>query len=63
MFIENCFKVKCFIGEKGFEGLASDSSIKQLAREGGCREVVPIFADVPRTGGKGYLTVEENKQL
>ncbi|WP_256715983.1 hypothetical protein [Paenibacillus odorifer] len=31
-----------------------------LREKGGCREVVPIFADVPGTEVKGYLTVEEN---
>lgn len=47
IFREKCyrkvFKGKYFIGKKGFKGVASDSSIKQLARERGLPRGSPYF--------------------
>jgi len=49
------FKGKYFIGKKGFKGVASDSSIKQLARERGAAERESLFLLTARYRGEGLL--------
>lgn len=58
------FKGMCFKGKKGFKGVASDSSIKQLARERGAAERQSLFLLTARYRGEGLLDGgREYKQL